>query len=87
MGEDVHKIFQQLTGMGKILQLKKLHNAPFTLHSRMLELIQREAKHGKAGHIIVKVNGLTLSASLPYSGKPVSTRLSMLRSIQSALAQ
>ncbi|MEH6578838.1 MAG: polyphosphate kinase 1 [Amphritea sp.] len=59
VGEDVHKIFQQLTGMGKILRLKKLHNAPFTLHSRMLELIQRETKHGKAGHIIVKVNGLT----------------------------
>lgn len=59
VGEDVHKIFQQLTGMGKILRLKKLHNAPFTLHSRMIELINREAKHGKDGHIVVKVNGLT----------------------------
>jgi len=59
VGEDVHKIFQQLTGMGKILRLKKLQNAPFTLHSRMIELINREAKHGKDGHIIVKVNGLT----------------------------
>ena len=59
VGEDVHKIFQQLTGMGKILRLKKLHNAPFTLHSRMLELIQREAKLGNDGHIMVKVNGMT----------------------------
>ncbi len=59
VGEDVHKIFQQLTGMGKILRLKKLHNAPFTLHSKMIELIEREAKHGKNGHIIVKVNGMT----------------------------
>lgn len=59
VGEDVHKIFHQLTGMGKILRLKKLHNAPFTLHARMLEMIEREAKHGKDGHIIVKINGLT----------------------------
>ena len=62
IGEDVHKVFQQLTGMGKIQRLKKLYNAPFTLHAKMIELIQREAKlaaSGKAGHIIVKVNGLT----------------------------
>ncbi|MCP8686339.1 polyphosphate kinase 1 [Marinobacterium sedimentorum] len=62
MGEDVHKVFQQLTGMGKIQRLKKLYNAPFTLHAKMLELIQREIKHARAGkpaHIIVKVNGLT----------------------------
>ena len=62
IGEDVHKVFQQLTGMGKIQRLKKLYNAPFTLHAKMLELIQHEAKlasSGKPGHIIVKVNGLT----------------------------
>ncbi len=62
IGEDVHKVFQQLTGMGKIQRLKKLYNAPFTLHAKMIELIQREAKlaaSGKTGHIIVKVNGLT----------------------------
>lgn len=62
IGEDVHKVFQQLTGMGKIQRLKKLYNAPFTLHAKMLELIQRETKlaaSGKFGHIIIKVNGLT----------------------------
>ncbi|MEM5536832.1 polyphosphate kinase 1 [Neptuniibacter pectenicola] len=62
VGEDVHKVFQQLTGMGKIQKLKKLYNAPFTLHAKMLELIRNEtrlAKSGKKGHIMVKVNGLT----------------------------
>ena len=62
VGEDVHKVFQQLTGMGKIQKLKRLYNAPFTLHARMIELIHREArlaKAGKPGHIMVKVNGLT----------------------------
>lgn len=62
VGEDVHKIFQQLTGMGKIQKLKKLYNAPFTLHSKMIELIQQEiklVKSGKTGYILIKVNGLT----------------------------
>ncbi|MBV0934625.1 polyphosphate kinase 1 [Marinobacterium weihaiense] len=62
VGEDVHKIFQQLTGMGKIQKLQKLYNAPFTLHAKMLELVQNEirnVKAGKKGHIIIKVNGLT----------------------------
>jgi polyphosphate kinase len=62
IGEDVHKIFQQLTGMGKIQKLQKLYNAPFTLHAKMLELMQNEirnVKAGKKGHIIIKVNGLT----------------------------
>ncbi|WP_151702195.1 polyphosphate kinase 1 [Nitrincola alkalilacustris] len=62
VGEDVHKVFQQLTGMGKIQKLKKLYNAPFTLHARMLELIYNEIRQyqaGQKGHIIIKVNGLT----------------------------
>ena len=62
VGEDVHKVFQQLTGMGKIQKLKKLFNAPFTLHARMLELMQNEIRQvqaGKEGRIIIKVNGLT----------------------------
>lgn len=62
VGEDVHKIFQQLTGMGKIQKLQKLYNAPFTLHAKMIELIQNEirnVKAGKEGRIIIKVNGLT----------------------------
>jgi len=62
VGEDVHKIFQQLTGMGKIQKLQKLYNAPFTLHAKMIELIHNEIRNVKAGHeghIIIKVNGLT----------------------------
>ena len=60
--EDVHKIFQELTGMGKTIKLEKLFHAPFTLHSQLLELIQQEIKNSKAGkkaQIIIKVNALT----------------------------
>lgn len=60
--KDVHKIFQQLTGMGKALKIKKLFHAPFTLQRKMLELIDREAQHaseGKSAYILIKINSLT----------------------------
>ncbi|OTG79955.1 polyphosphate kinase 1 [Acinetobacter sp. ANC 5054] len=60
--EDVHRIFQELTGMGKMAKLKKLLHAPFTLHAQLVNYIDNEianAKAGKAAQIIVKVNALT----------------------------
>lgn len=60
--EDVHRIFQELTGMGKMAKLKKLLHAPFTLHAQLINFIDTEianAKAGKPAQIIVKVNALT----------------------------
>ncbi|EIL91394.1 polyphosphate kinase [Rhodanobacter fulvus Jip2] len=60
--EDVHKLFSQLTGMGKVLHMKKLLHAPFTLKKGLLELIAQEAAHaaaGKPAQIILKINALT----------------------------
>ncbi|MFH7764854.1 polyphosphate kinase 1 [Acinetobacter sp. BSP-28] len=60
--EDVHRIFQELTGMGKMAKLKKLLHAPFTLHTQLVNFIDDEianAKAGKPAQIIVKVNALT----------------------------
>ncbi|MFE8070549.1 polyphosphate kinase 1 [Marinobacteraceae bacterium S3BR75-40.1] len=62
LGDDVNKIFQQLTGMGKALKIKKLLHAPFTLHRRLVEMIERETAHareGKEARIIFKANALT----------------------------
>ncbi len=62
LADDVHRIFRQLTGMGKALKIKKLLHAPFTLHERMMELIEREIRHveqGNAGYLMIKVNSLT----------------------------
>ena len=62
ISEDVHKIFQELTGMGKPANLKKLLHAPFTLHEKLMSFIDDEiaqAKAGKRAHIIIKVNALT----------------------------
>ena len=60
--EDVHKLFSQLTGMGKLLKMKKLLHAPFTLKKSLLDLIARETAHAEAGkpaHMIIKINALT----------------------------
>jgi polyphosphate kinase len=60
--EDVHLLFQQLTGLGKVAKLKQLVQSPFALHDRMLALIGREAEEAKAGRpsgIQAKMNALT----------------------------
>lgn len=59
--DDVQKVFQQLTALGKAGKLKKVLQAPFTLHKTMLELIQHEisiAKKGETARIIAKMNSL-----------------------------
>jgi len=60
--DDVHKLFSQLTGMGKVLPMKKLLHAPFTLKKTLLSLIAAETAHAQAGKpakIVIKVNSLT----------------------------
>lgn len=59
--EDVARIFKQLTGFGKAADLQKLWQAPFTLHTKLVEAIQHEAqiaKSGGKGRIIAKMNAL-----------------------------
>ncbi len=61
MGRDVHRVFQLLTSLGKGEALAKILQAPFTLHKKMLEKIEREASNARAGkraRIIVKCNAL-----------------------------
>ncbi|OIO69618.1 MAG: RNA degradosome polyphosphate kinase [Zetaproteobacteria bacterium CG1_02_53_45] len=61
LGEDVHKLFQQLTGLGKAMRLKGMLSAPFTLHKGLIEKIEREAqnaRNGGEGRIRAKINGL-----------------------------
>jgi polyphosphate kinase len=61
IADDVHKVFQQLTGLGRAIKLRKLLQAPFTLQKTLLELITREAECARAGkpaQIIAKMNAL-----------------------------
>ena len=62
VGSDVHKVFQQLTGMGQTERMKQVIHAPFTLKRALLRLIDGEIKAQKEngnGRIILKCNGLT----------------------------
>ncbi|MDQ6997112.1 MAG: polyphosphate kinase 1 [Mariprofundus sp.] len=61
LGEDVHRVFQQLTGMGRVSKLKTMLQSPFSLHSGLIERIGLEAANAKVygkGRIIAKMNGL-----------------------------
>jgi polyphosphate kinase len=61
IGDDVQQLFQQLTSMGKTSGLKKLLQAPFTMHSSILAFIEREAENARAGRparILAKMNSL-----------------------------
>ncbi|MDX1696924.1 MAG: polyphosphate kinase 1 [Thiohalobacterales bacterium] len=62
IGEDVHTVFMQLTSLGKVAKLNNLLQSPFTLHSKLVKWIDREARNareGKATRILIKVNALT----------------------------
>ena len=61
IGDDVQKMLQQLTAMGRVPKLKKIVQSPFALHKRMLELVAAEAEYARAGkpaRIIAKMNSL-----------------------------
>ncbi|HLW73653.1 MAG TPA: polyphosphate kinase 1, partial [Gammaproteobacteria bacterium] len=49
VGEDVNRIFLQLTSLGKLHKLSKLKQSPFTLHADVVEMIERERKNALAG--------------------------------------
>ncbi|MFP5383922.1 MAG: polyphosphate kinase 1 [Gammaproteobacteria bacterium] len=62
LGEDVHKIFLELTGLGRAAQLKHILHAPFTLQIGLKNLVEREIAHAQAGRpagIRLKLNSLT----------------------------
>jgi polyphosphate kinase len=61
LGEDVRRVFMQLTSLGKVTKLNKLLQSPFTLHPGLIKMIDKEADHarkGKPAKIIIKVNAI-----------------------------
>jgi polyphosphate kinase len=59
--KDVHALFLQLTSLGRVTQLNRLLQSPFTLARGFHERIEREAQNaaaGKPARIIAKLNGL-----------------------------
>lgn len=61
IGEDIHKVFQQLSGLGPTIELTRLLHSPFTLYTGVLGRIERETAHaraGRPGRIVAKLNAL-----------------------------
>jgi polyphosphate kinase len=62
IGEDVHKMFMQLTGLGRVARLEKIRQAPFALQKSMIAMIDKEAdaaRHKKPARIIAKMNSIS----------------------------
>ena len=62
IGEDIHNLFMELTGFGKLIEFKYLLHSPFTLFPSILSLIEQEiegAKNGEEAWIVAKMNSLT----------------------------
>jgi polyphosphate kinase len=60
-GEDATNLFNLLTGICQFQGMKQLVMAPFDLHRRLLQLIEREARNARRGlpaRIIAKINSL-----------------------------
>ncbi len=61
LGEDVHKLFLQLTSLTRADDMTRMLASPFSLFDALLEKICREtanAREGKSARIIAKVNSL-----------------------------
>ncbi|MHB8453762.1 MAG: polyphosphate kinase 1 [Acidiferrobacterales bacterium] len=61
IGEDVNKLFRQLTSLGRGTRLTRLLQSPFTLHTELLRRIAREAEHARQNRparIVAKMNAL-----------------------------
>lgn len=62
LAQDVHRVFQLLSGFGRAQPLKRLVQSPFDLHDFLVRRIEREAglaRSGESGLVMAKMNGLT----------------------------
>jgi polyphosphate kinase len=62
LGEDVHRLFMQLTSLTSAEDLQRIFIAPFQLFDALVERINREIEHarnGETARIIAKVNALS----------------------------
>ena len=61
LGEDVHKLFLQLTSLTEAVGMTRMLASPFSLFDALIDMINREIEHaesGKEARIVAKVNSL-----------------------------
>jgi polyphosphate kinase len=83
IGEDVSMLFNSLTGYSAHVPYKKLLVSPDGIRKGLLERIQREIEHvkaGRGGHIIVKMNSLTdnRSADALYEASQAGVKIDLI---------
>jgi polyphosphate kinase len=67
IGQDVHELFLQLTSLTQTPKLNRLTQSPFGMHEMVLDKIERETEHARAGRparIIAKMNALVESGAI-----------------------
>jgi polyphosphate kinase len=83
LGEDVHKMFMQLTSLTAAKDLQRILSAPFFLFDALIERIEREIEHagqGRKAHIIAKLNALTEPAVIDalYRASTAGVRIELI---------
>ncbi|WP_199744170.1 polyphosphate kinase 1 [Legionella sp. km772] len=83
IASDVQIIFQQLTGLGRVVKLKALSHAPFTLQKTLLQHIEEcsaAAANGIDAEIMLKVNGLTDKVTIQalYKASQAGVKINLL---------
>ncbi len=83
IGEDAHKLFQQISGLGPVIKLKQILQSPFTLHRSLMRKIEREMEHantGKPARIIAKMNALNdvSVVELLYNASMAGVRIDLI---------
>ncbi|MEY2699989.1 MAG: polyphosphate kinase 1 [Pseudomonadota bacterium] len=83
IGDDVRRLFVQLTSMGRIGELSRLLQSPFTLHPALMDRLEREAAHVRAGgqgRVIIKVNSLVEPQLIEalYRASQAGVRISLI---------
>lgn len=82
-GEDATNLFNLLTGVCQFPGMRKLLVAPFELHTRLLELIAREAENARQGlpaRIMAKINSLADRATIEalYNASQAGVQVDLL---------
>lgn len=83
IASDVQIIFQQLTGLGKVVRLKALSHSPFTLQKKLMFLIEQctdAALKGTDTEILIKVNGITDKETIKalYKASQAGVKINLL---------
>jgi polyphosphate kinase len=80
---DVAQLFNTLTGFGRTQRFRNLLVAPFNLHRRIRELIEREAdnaRNGKPARILAKMNALVDKATIDslYAASQAGVKIELI---------